>query len=88
MINNNALKANRGNFKNFKKLVSIDVIKRLLKLLVNMLKESFGTCKNLLLKHFKLYNKFYEYILNDNTQRAFHFTINFTLFIYFHLNKF
>jgi hypothetical protein len=45
MINNNALKANKGNFKNFKKLVSIDVIKRLLKLLVNMLKESFFTIK-------------------------------------------
>jgi hypothetical protein len=67
MINNNALKANKDNFKKVKKFVSIDVIKILLKLLVNMLKESFWTCKNLLLKHFELYNKFYEYILNDNT---------------------
>ncbi len=38
MINDNALKACKGNFKNFKTLVSIDVTKRLLKLLVNMLK--------------------------------------------------
>jgi hypothetical protein len=67
MINNNALKAYKGNFKNFKKLVSIDVTRMLLKLLVNMLKESFWTCKKLPLKHFKLYNKFYQYILNDNT---------------------
>ncbi len=39
MINNNAVKAYKGNFKNYKKLVSIDVTIFLLKLLVNMLKE-------------------------------------------------
>jgi hypothetical protein len=67
MINNNAFKVYKGNFKNFQKLMSIDVTKKLLKLLVNMLKKSLWKCKKLLLKHLKLYNKFYQYILNYNT---------------------
>ncbi len=39
----------------------VGVTKRLLGL-ITMLRKSFWTCKS-----FKLHNKFYQYILNDNT---------------------
>jgi hypothetical protein len=78
-----ALKKNA--FKISKNLVSINVTKKLLGQFM-VLRESFWTCK-FFLKHFMLYNKFYQYILNVNTWKDLYFTINFHM-ICFHLHNF